>query len=143
MQAPDYDSREESRLNPEVHGIRAANRWLRVAVVSFVLAVAFGVHMAASHDFRLIPVHAHLNLLGWVSMALIGLVYRAFPAAANSRIAKVQFWLHNIMLPPLMAGVGYLRLTGDEKIEPVLAICSIAILVSAVLFAFNVLRQPK
>lgn len=141
MAAPDmYD---EKRLNPENSAIAAANRWLRVAIVYFVIAVAMGVFMSASEDHRLLPVHAHLNLLGWVSMALIGFIYRAFPGAATTRLAKTQFWLHNIALPPLMVGLSLFMLTGNTAVVPVLASMSIAILVSVILFAWNVLRQPN
>jgi hypothetical protein len=32
-----------------------------------------GILMAIAQDFTLAPAHAHLNLLGWVTMALYGL----------------------------------------------------------------------
>ncbi|MFZ5722531.1 MAG: cytochrome-c oxidase [Pseudomonadota bacterium] len=135
------DLRDEQRFNPEGSAHAFANRWLRIAVVYFVVAVMIGVFMAATHDHRLTPVHTHLNLLGWVSLALIGFIYRAFPQAATSRLAKTQFWLHNLALPPMMLALGGLMLTGNTALEPLLAICSIAVLVSVVIFAFNVLRQ--
>ena len=52
--------------------------WLRLAAVYFSLAVALGITMGIAGNHTLFPVHAHLNLLGWVSMALIGLIYRSF-----------------------------------------------------------------
>ena len=66
---------------------RFAARWIVLALAYFVLAVTLGVVMAASHDFRLRGVHVHLNMLGWVSMALTGLIYRVFPQAASTRLA--------------------------------------------------------
>ena len=65
-------------------------RWIGIALVYFVAAVSLGVAMGGSHDFRLKTVHVHANLLGWVSMTLMGLVYRVFPSAAASRLAA---WL--------------------------------------------------
>lgn len=47
--------------------------WLRLAAVYFAVGVILGVLMGASGDHSLFPLHAHINLLGWVSMALIGL----------------------------------------------------------------------
>lgn len=52
--------------------------------------MGFGIVMAASHDHTLSPAHAHLNLLGWVTMAIYGLYYHAVPAAADSRLARIQ-----------------------------------------------------
>ena len=44
--------------------------------ILFVFAgMALGQFMAASHDMMLAPVHAHLNLLGWATMALYGTFY--------------------------------------------------------------------
>ena len=48
--------------------------WFCVAVAYFVCAVTLGIVMGASGDHTLMPVHAHLNLLGWVTMALFGLI---------------------------------------------------------------------
>ncbi|MFZ5722528.1 MAG: cytochrome-c oxidase [Pseudomonadota bacterium] len=136
------DIRDQQRFNPETAAVVAANRWLRVAVVYFAVAVGIGVFMGATHDHRLMPVHAHLNLLGWVSLALIGFCYRAFPAAATSRLAKTQFWLHNLALPPMMVALGYFMLTGNQGVEPVMATTSILVMASVLMFTWNVLRQP-
>ncbi|HET8870922.1 MAG TPA: hypothetical protein VFM48_10770, partial [Aquabacterium sp.] len=73
--------------------------WLRLAVLYFVSAVALGVVMGASGDHMMMPVHAHLNLLGWVSMALFGLIGLAYPQVHEGRVATVQFWLYNACLP--------------------------------------------
>jgi hypothetical protein len=37
--------------------------------------------MAASRDHSSTPAHAHLNLLGWVSLFLFGIYYRMHPTA--------------------------------------------------------------
>ncbi|MGH8491903.1 MAG: hypothetical protein ACRERR_02175 [Moraxellaceae bacterium] len=117
-----------------------ASRWIFVAIVYFVMAVGLGVFMGASHDHSLMSVHVHLNLLGWVSLALIGVIYHFFPRAGESRVATVQFWLHNVALPPMMLALAFL-LKGNAGVEPVVAITSLAILVSALLFAVNVLGK--
>lgn len=45
-------------------------RFLKIAVVYFSIGVLIGLTMGIIHDFTLTSVHAHVNLLGWVSMAL-------------------------------------------------------------------------
>jgi hypothetical protein len=37
--------------------------------------------------------HAHLNLVGWVSLALFGLAYRAYPSLSTRNLAKVHLLL--------------------------------------------------
>jgi hypothetical protein len=44
-------------------------------VVAMLVGMSLGMHMGASGDFTLMPVHAHLNLLGFVVMAVYGTFY--------------------------------------------------------------------
>ncbi|HEX7765654.1 MAG TPA: hypothetical protein VF443_03005 [Nitrospira sp.] len=98
--------------------------------------------MAASHDHVLVPVHAHINLLGWVSLALIGLIYRQFPEIADNRLATIQFWLHNTALPvAMLALTGILR--GNAALEPVAGASASVMGISAILFAVNLFKGPR
>ena len=80
-----------------------AHRLLKIAALYFVVAVCLGTYMGAAQDFDQIAVHAHLNLLGWVSLAIIGCIYLLKPHLATTRLAAAHFWLHNIGTPALMA----------------------------------------
>lgn len=70
-------------------------RFLKIAVVYLVIGAALGLFMGITQKFVLAPVHAHLLLLGWASLALAGLVYHFYPVAGETRLARVHFWLHN------------------------------------------------
>jgi cbb3-type cytochrome oxidase subunit 1 len=72
---------------------RLSNRFLRLAVAFALIGMALGYWMGASRDFTASPVHAHINLLGWVSMALYGLFYRILPQAAHGWMPQVHFWI--------------------------------------------------
>ena len=67
-----------------------SNAFLRFGVLFALIGVSIGVYMGASHNFTASPVHAHINLLGWVSMFLYGLFYRALPEAAQGWLPKVH-----------------------------------------------------
>jgi hypothetical protein len=68
--------------------------FLAAASACLVGGTSLGIAMGISHDFSLAPVHAHLNLLGWASLALMGLTYRAWPELArNRKAALAQFVL--------------------------------------------------
>lgn len=116
---------------------RAAARWIVIALAYFVLAIGLGLAMAASHDFRLKGLHVHLNMLGWVSMALMGVIYRLFPHAAASRLATWHFALYQAALPVMMVGLGGLLL-GYGAMEPLVAAGSTGVLVAVLLFALAV-----
>lgn len=113
---------------------------LRWATLYFIAGVALGIHMAASHDYAIAPVHAHVNLIGWVSLALAALIYKAYPAAAASVLARVHFWLSIVALP-VLASTLYLYLRGNAAIEPLLGAGSIAIGIAVVALALNVFKN--
>lgn len=61
---------------------------MKASTLSFCSAVCLGIAgmiigiiMAASGNHSVFPAHAHLNLLGWVSLFLIGIFYRLHPIA--------------------------------------------------------------
>jgi len=114
-----------------------AIRFIKIAVLYLVVGVSMGLYMGITQTFTLHPVHAHLNLLGWASLALCGLVYAAFPAAAETRLAKVHFWLHNLGLPPLMLALALL-LSGNAAMEPVVGILSMVVALGILMFVINV-----
>lgn len=65
------------------------------AVVFGTIGMAWGIVMAATHDHMLSPAHAHLNLIGWVTMALFGFYYHAVPSASARRVAGAPLpWIH-------------------------------------------------
>jgi cbb3-type cytochrome oxidase subunit 1 len=113
-------------------------RFLKISVVYLVLGALLGFGMGIAQSFVLVPVHAHLVLLGWASMALAGLVYHFYPAASITRLARWHFWLHNIGLPLFMAGLAFV-VTGNESALPVVIVGATTVIVGLVLFAANVL----
>lgn len=123
--------------------VNTCSTWLRIAVLYFVAAALLGILMGIVGDHTLFPVHAHLNLLGWVSMAIFGLIYRQYPELGASKLAKTHFWLYNISLPFTMITLACL-LKGNAALEPVVGIGSLLLGVAIVLFALNImLNLPR
>jgi hypothetical protein len=117
-------------------------RFLKIAVVYLVVGTLLGFTMGLTQKFVLVPVHAHVLLLGWASLAIAGLVYNFYPAASTTRLARLHFWLHNIGLPGFMIGLGLL-LSGYEAVFPLVLVSATAVIVGLVLFAANVLLNIK
>ena len=113
--------------------------YFRIASLYLLLGVILGLGMAATQDFMLRPVHAHINLLGWVSLALFGLFYTVYPNAANTKVARVQFWCYNLALPVQMAALA-LFLNGNAAVTPVLGLASGVVTLGVVCFVINVWR---
>lgn len=114
-------------------------RFFKAAVVYLVIGVLLGVYMGATGDHTQHPTHAHLNLLGWASMALFGLFYHAFPASGETKLARWHFWLHQVSVPVLLALL-FLFLTGHPEVDPALGTLSVVVALGILLFAINAWR---
>lgn len=68
---------------------------LVMSVLFLSVGIALGVHMGVAHDFTLGPVHAHINLLGWVTNAIFALVFW-LSAGSASRLCWAVFTCFNI-----------------------------------------------
>lgn len=117
------------------------SKWLiRLAAIYFMVGVSMGVYMGISHHFEHIPVHAHINLLGWVSLGLIGAIYHLKPHAAQTALAKAHFVLHNLGLP-VMAGGLFMLLSGDHSAEPIVGIGSALVATGVLCVGINLIRH--
>jgi hypothetical protein len=114
-------------------------RLLQMAVIYLIVGILIGLGMGISENHILAPVHAHVNLLGWGSMGLMALIYRAYPDAATTTLAKVHFWLHSVGLPPLMIMLAVMML-GNPALGPVVGILSIVTGVGVISYCVNMLR---
>jgi cbb3-type cytochrome oxidase subunit 1 len=117
-------------------------RFLKVAVVYFVIGVLFGMYMGIAQQFQMSSVHAHINLLGWVSLALAGVIYVLFPGAGSSLLGKLHFWLHNIGLPLMVVGL-YIEIAGIAKATALISAGGLIAIIGIILFAINVFRHVK
>ena len=115
----------------------SATLWLKLAVVYLILGVSLGIAMGATENFTLRPVHAHLNLLGWTTIALAGLIYSVYPKAGESRLAMIHFWLHNTALPVMMGSLA-LFLLGNTHVVPIMAASEFVAAAGVIVFACNI-----
>jgi hypothetical protein len=110
------------------------------ALVYASLGIALGIWMGVNQDFAPRHIHAHINLLGWTSLALYGLVHRAWPGLACHPLAGVQFWTAMLGTPTFLVGLPFAMFYG----QPIGAIAgSSLILAAAVLFAFMFWRKAQ
>ena len=120
--------------------MRASSLSFCTAVCLGIVGMTIGIIMAATGNHSVFPAHAHLNLLGWVSLFLIGIFYRFHPALDTSRIARahVIIWILGTIV--LTCGVMAIYL-GRPDLEPVAIVGSLTILGDMLLFAYLVFRN--
>ncbi len=118
---------------------RVSDRFMQLGVSAGIVGMALGVMMGKTEDFTLAPVHAHINLLGWVSMLLYALVYRAVPKAAEGRLPTIHFWLNVVCFLAMIPSLA-LYLMGNKAAMIPLALSSAGGWLSMVLFAVIVFK---
>lgn len=120
----------------------ASSLSFRFAVLCVIAGMAMGIGMAATQNHAIMPAHAHLNLLGWVSLFLFGIFYERRPALDTSRLAMIQVYLWTVGTVLMTIAVAAIHL-GYEAADPVAGIASIMVLVAILIFAYFVFRPAR
>jgi hypothetical protein len=117
----------------------------RMAVIYALFGMVMGEVMAATGDHGLMPVHAHINLLGWVSLALFGAFYKLWPETAEGSLPGLQFGLFNAGIVIQSIGVTLILTSGDEaeRYASVAAGGSAFLILGMLLFGFLVYRNTR
>lgn len=114
------------------------------AVLYGLTGMGLGMAMGATETFTLAPVHAHINLMGWTTLAIMGGFYALAGDRANSRLAWANFAfsnLGNLISLPLLA----IMLLGNRAFLPVMAAGEALVVLGMLLFGLSVLgvaRKP-
>lgn len=147
--------------------------WFVYACVIYsVIGFSWGAIMGGVADFRhfvdythngklIVRAHTHVNLLGWVEMAIFAAIYYVIPRIVHRPIfsialMKAHFWIHNFGLIGMvvlfsMAGVisGAAEMSGTESVSleqivrPFLATMGIfgsLVLLANLIWGYNIFR---
>jgi membrane-bound acyltransferase YfiQ involved in biofilm formation len=113
------------------------------AAVLFVLAgMGWGIQMGITQDHSAFPAHAHLNLLGWVSLFLLGVYYHLNPSLDKAGAARIQVWIWIVGTITETIGVG-LVYTGHEAAEPMIAVGSLTLFAAMLIFGWLVFQCER
>jgi len=119
--------------------MRNADRhFITIAAVYAMLGMTFGIAMGMKGNFTYADVHAHINLVGWVTLALFGLVYRAYPKMAESRLTAIHFWVANLGALTFIPGI---FLVIHRGIMGLVVVGALLTLTSMVIFLVNLLQH--
>ena len=140
-------------------------------IIYSIIGFSWGAMMGGIADFRhfvdhrmhgnlIVRAHTHVNLLGWVEMAIFGAIYYLIPRLVRRpihslRLVKVHFWIHNIGLVGMvvlftMAGIigGTASMTESPQqvealIRPILAVMGTfgsLVLLANLIWGYNIFR---
>jgi hypothetical protein len=119
---------------------RLALAFFSAAALCAVVGMVMGVVMAASHDHTLTPAHAHLNLVGWASLALMGGFYQL--SGRSGRLGWLNFVLSTLSVAVITPTLSLL-LRGEASMERYVSMASMMALAGMVVFLWVVLSSWK
>lgn len=92
--------------------------YILLGLVWVIAGMIFGIWLGAGNHLNYANSHAHMNLLGFVTSVLFGLLHWAYPALAKSRLAMPQFAVYQVGVLALVAGKFFVD--GGKQIDPLL-----------------------
>ena len=121
---------------------RVAAAFFAVGILFVIGGMLLGMHMGATNNMTLAPAHAHINLVGWVTMALFGTFYALTANTYSPRLAWINFYVSLagavILVPSLIL---FLNGGNDPKYIPYMSSGEAIIALGAVIFALSVFRE--
>lgn len=67
--------------------------WLiRISAVYALIGALIGSDLAGRKDYALVPGHAHILVVGWLSLFAYGIFYHVFKEIGMKRTAILQAW---------------------------------------------------
>lgn len=109
------------------------------------LGVTIGVVLTVHPDLIgfFLPMHAHANLLGWVSMMIFAVAYHVLPRFSgrplySETLGNLHLVLSNIGLLGLIIVWPLLRVYGTITLQAIHIVAALFYAVGAFLFVFNI-----
>jgi hypothetical protein len=68
--------------------------FIGLGLIFLVIGMVFGIWMGITQNFQYQAAHAHWNLVGFVTSTLYGLIHRAYPKLATSKLTWAQCFVH-------------------------------------------------
>ena len=110
-----------------------------------ILGITLGVFMAGTKNHGQLVTHAHILLAGFVVSFIYGLCHKLWLNNTTSRLAKVQFYMHQVGVAVLSLSLFlvYGSFVSLEAMDPILAVASIAVLIGMILMKVLFIQSGK
>jgi hypothetical protein len=118
--------------------LRTGDFALLMAGLGGLGGMVMGIVMGMSQDFTLAPAHAHLNLLGWVTLALYGLYHRS-AGRTGGWLGWSQVIAGAAGAVMMSGGLGLYLGSGDDRYAPLVVTGSLFAVLGMILFIALVL----
>ncbi len=123
---------------------RVSAAFFFTAALCLLVGMLWGIHMGASENMTTMPAHAHLNLLGWVTLSIYGAFYALARSGFSQKLAWANYVISTlgvvILIPTLAL---FLSHGNDPAYIPVLGVGEVLSVVGLLVFAVSAVRELK
>ena len=121
---------------------RVSAAFFSVGVLAVLVGMVWGMMMGATQNMVTMPAHAHLNLLGWVTMGLYGTFYALEGPTLSPRLAWTNFVVSTISLVVMIPSLAmFLSHGNDPKYLPGMQAGEGLALLGMLIFGISVARE--
>lgn len=120
---------------------RVSAAFFMTGALCLLIGMVWGMAMAGSQNFVLAPAHAHLNLLGWVSMAIYGTFYALTRETFSPRLAWINYACALLGVAFMIPALSFYLLTGNPALGPVIGVGSLLCLIALLVFGWSAWRE--
>ena len=122
---------------------RVSAAFFMTGALCLAMGMCWGIAMAVSQNFALAPAHAHLNLLGWVTMSIYGTFYALTRETLSPRLAWINYVCATLGVAVMIPTLAVFLATGNQALEPAIGIGSLLSLIALLTFAISAFRELK
>lgn len=112
--------------------------YFATAAVFALIGMIWGIVMSATADHSLAPAHGHLNLVGFVMIAVFGTYYALVPKATEGRLALIHYGLTVLTVIVMAPGIVFAI---NEDGEVLAKIGSVLAVLTMLIFLYVVVRN--
>ena len=120
---------------------RVSAAFFAMGVIYVLCGMMWGMEMGATEDLAMAPAHAHLNLLGWVTLALYGTFYTLTRDTMSVKLAWTNFYVSALGVLVLIPTLALYLRGNDAKYIPVLLVGEVLTVAGMVIFGISVARE--
>lgn len=121
---------------------RVSAAFFATGAVCVLIGMSWGMYMGSNQNFTLMPAHAHLNLIGWVTFALYGTFYALTRGTLSVRLAWINYAISTLGVALMIPSLALFLANGnDEQFLKFMIPGEILTTLGAGVFAISVFRE--
>ena len=122
---------------------RVSAAFFMTGALFLLIGMCWGMAMATTENFVLAPAHAHLNLLGWVTMSIYGGFYALTQKTMSPRLAWINYGLATLGVAIMIPTLAVFLTTGNQALGPVIGLGGVLNIIALLTFSLSAFRELK